>query len=377
MQSMNNAPTPLTRRLTPNDQNLIATAVETFAQNAAVRARVVEDADVDLPACVEVEIAGHAHRFPIKIARTLPEAKLVRVTHPPEGTTPPFVVITPYIGGKMFEKWRELGLCYMDGAGNARLEADGLFIQIAGNPKPPPQAEERGARSLTAAGLRVTFALLCDPKLAEANYREIAKRAGVALGVAGPILKDLERRGQLIQPERKRGPKKGDRQAPRFIRYGLTNPEQLLNEWTTHYPIRLRPKLHPRRFEATEPQWWKKAYLLAEDTWWGGEVAGQMLTNHLIPATFTLYKAVMKDDETYGGGMVREMVREHKLRPAPGGAVEMLDAFWHPGTPRPHAMAAPPILVYADLMATMETRCIETARIIHERYIAPAFHPAG
>ncbi|HCN91356.1 MAG TPA: hypothetical protein DIT28_19630, partial [Oxalobacteraceae bacterium] len=47
--------------------------------------------------------------------------------------------------------------------------------------------------------------------------------------------------------------------------------------------------------------------------------------------------------------------------------------FWNfPGDPE-HDKLVPPLLVYADLLATGDARCIETAKMIYETYVARLF----
>jgi len=43
----------------------------------------------------------------------------------------------------------------------------------------------------------------------------------------------------------------------------LLEPARLLDEWVTNFPIKLRPKLNPRRFRAPAPGWWQHARLEA------------------------------------------------------------------------------------------------------------------
>jgi hypothetical protein len=127
----------------------------------------------------------------------------------------------------------------------------------------------------TATALRVVFALLCRPDLLNAPYREIVDAAGVALGAVGWVFFDLAERGYVAGATRK-----GNRR--------LLDPNRLYDEWVTNYPIKLRPKLNPRRFNAPNPDWWKAAPL-PKGAYWGGEVAADHLTNYLKPATFTIY----------------------------------------------------------------------------------------
>jgi hypothetical protein len=60
------------------------------------------------------------------------------------------------------------------------------------------------------------------------------------------------------------------------------------------------------------------------------------------------------------------------MRLAADGDTEILDAFWNPELDRIEKPLAPPLLVYADLMMTGNTRNIETAKILHEQYLQTA-----
>ncbi|MGI8543463.1 MAG: type IV toxin-antitoxin system AbiEi family antitoxin [Aridibacter sp.] len=49
------------------------------------------------------------------------------------------------------------------------------------------------------------------------------------------------------------------------------------------------------------------------------------------------------------------------------GNIEMLDKFW---TQEETDETAPPLVIYADPVATADGRNLETAQIIYERYLA-------
>ena len=66
------------------------------------------------------------------------------------------------------------------------------------------------------------------------------------------------------------------------------------------------------------------------------------------------------------------MVVDHKLRADPQGDIEFIDAFWD-FKGEPPADTVPPILVYADLLATLDPRNFDTAKIIYEKYIENAY----
>lgn len=70
------------------------------------------------------------------------------------------------------------------------------------------------------------------------------------------------------------------------------------------------------------------------------------------------------------------LAKQHRLRAAPKGNTEILDAFWNlePANTRPDLV--PPILIYADLMATLDPRNLEVAKRIREQYIDHALRRA-
>lgn len=135
-----------------------------------------------------------------------------------------------------------------------------------------PRMQANRNFALGTAGLQVTFALLCRPELVRAPYREIAHAAGVELGSITHVMRGFEARGFLTgnQPRR------------------ILDPSRLLEEWVTHYPIALRPKLHPSRFEALG-EGIVDADLKSLGAYWGAELAAQRLTQLLKPAAFTIY----------------------------------------------------------------------------------------
>ena len=98
---------------------------------------------------------------------------------------------------------------------------------------------------------------------------------------------------------------------------------------------------------------------------WGAEVAAEKLTAYLRPHALTIYL-----HKEQGQKNLTRMVAEHKLRADPQGDIEILDAFWDFEDEKPMPETVPPLLVYADLIATMDPRNLEAAKLIHERYLA-------
>jgi hypothetical protein len=255
--------------------------------------------------------------------------------HPP-------LVVAPHVNPRAAQVARELDLAFIDAAGNAYLKGAGTLVFVTGRRRPPDERRTQAPRGATAGGLRVTFNLLTHPRLVDATYRDMAVAAGVALGTVGAAMEDLRRRGHIRETRR------GRRE--------LLAPERLAEEWILLYPVRLRPKLRPRRFAADDPRWWRRAQIDPERAALGGEAAAELLTGHLKATGVTLYARKPLDT----------LLLAHRLRPDEEGDVEVLDAFWPLGTAQVEGPAglAPRLLVMADLLATGEARNVETARLI-------------
>ena len=61
------------------------------------------------------------------------------------------------------------------------------------------------------------------------------------------------------------------------------------------------------------------------------------------------------------------------MRADPNGNVEILDAFWNFGPENDFPDVVPPILAYADLLATQDGRNAEAAQMIYDQRIVSAF----
>ena len=267
------------------------------------------------------------------------------------------VLVTAYLPARLADQCRDnLGLQFIDTAGNAYLRQRGLYIWVKGQPRPTDALNLPATRAAaTATAQRIIFLLLCRPELLNAPYREIAKTAGVALGVVGRVLKDLADQKYII----------GQPRGWRFL-----EPARLLDQWVTNYPARLRPKLNARRFTAEDRTWWQKTDLVNTGALWGGEVAGDKLTRHLKPATFTIYVAPAVVHK-----VVTDLATGHRWRADPKGEIEILETFWNLPVDPAHPDIVPPPLIYADLLATMDPRNREVAILVKEQAIEYALRP--
>jgi hypothetical protein len=255
------------------------------------------------------------------------------------------LIITEYVTPPIADMMKDLNIFFMDTAGNAYVNEPLLFVFIKGNKPQLPLKREGQKRLFKPSGLRVVFALLNNPEMINKPYRYIAKTADVALGTIGWLISDLKNMGYCIEVS-KRNRK-------------LINLESLFKRWVEAYPEQLRPKLIKERFETADYNWWKDVNIKEYGAYWGGEVATAQLTGYLKPAKVTIYT-----NQPFG-----KLVLKNKLRKTEKGNIEILTPFWNFRCEIENQDIVPPILIYADLMATGDDRSIEAAGIIYEKYI--------
>jgi hypothetical protein len=140
----------------------------------------------------------------------------------------------------------------------------------------------------------------------------------------------------------------------------LERAEELLHEWVIEYPAILRPKLNGRRYTANRDRL-LGLNLKPLGAYWGGEVAAQRLTGYLKPERLLVYTR----------GEVKDLLIQGRMRLAADGDAEVLDAFWNQELGETDKPVAPPVLVYADLMMTGDTRNLETAKMIYDKFLRP------
>lgn len=315
-------------------------------------------------ALIDIYVEGKKHRYAVEAKTRVDRlAALGHVKAQLDQLGERGILFAPYITPALAKQCRQLDMPFLDVAGNAYLHEPGLHVYITGEKPEDPAPTTMGARGGgTATALRVVFALLCEPGLLNTPYRNIVKAADVALGAIGWVLFDLEGRGYIAGRQKKHN--------RRFL-----EPIRLFEEWVTNYPIKLRPKLDPRRFRAENPEWWKHADLTGLRAYWGGEIAAHRLTKYLKPATCTLYIEPERNRKDPTRGLAT-LVAKNRLRADPQGNIEILDAFWNLPRTANHTDVVPPILAYADLVTTLDPRNLEVAKLIREQYIDDAFRQA-
>jgi hypothetical protein len=309
-------------------------------------------------AVVRVRHDEQATLYLVECKRNLRPANLGITLHQMERLGQQVVLITDYVAPDLAEALKERGIPFLDAAGNAYIKQANLLIWIKGQ-KPAAKATVIPVgRAFQPTGLQVIFTLLCNPQAINLPYRELAKMAGVAHGTVGWVMPDLQQLGFVRDLHGKRGTRR------------LFGQERLVNQWADAYARVLRPRTLIGRYYVAGFEGWKNWPTAQYGALWGGEPAAAMLTEYLRPGEMTLYAEKMPSLLAARQKFMKEAGPRHTA------AVEVRRRFWHfPSNPE-HSNIAPPLLVYADLLATGDARCIETAKMIYEAYVVRLFTEA-
>ncbi|WP_175835776.1 type IV toxin-antitoxin system AbiEi family antitoxin [Burkholderia anthina] len=309
-------------------------------------------------AMIRFDIAGQTFEMPAVVSVGVESLQGALAALRRRGGTPapgerPLMLVAPYFSAELAARLTEHDIPFLDTAGNASLIQPEATVMIAGRPKPARTPRRQASRATTPKGLAVMFALATQPGLVAQPYRAIAAESGVALGTVNLAMDDLMARGLVAQR------RNGERLIPDWPRF--------VQEWVALYPSRLRAKLPGRRFAALAPDWWRDFDFAAFDARLGGEPAADLLTHDLKPAAITVYTH---------GTVSNRLLLEARLRPDEHGDVELLEAFWPPSPAldwrEQDVPLVPPLLIYADLVSSGDSRNLAVAEQIHDRYLA---HP--
>ena len=250
-----------------------------------------------------------------------------------------FLLVAERLTPSLRKQLREESIPYLEANGNIFIEGDDLFLLIDGN-KAPKLIKDDKNRAFTKTGLKLVFHFLQDKELIQQNQRDIALTSGVSLGTVPKVIDGLQTSGFLLK-------NKGS-----FV---WEDREGLLDRWITDYERVLKPKLFRSRYKMRIP--WQEIVLNTAESQWGGEPAGDILTNFLRPEEFILFSSESTP----------VLIKEYALLPDSRGELEVYDKFWKEGD----ISTAPPIIVYADLIIKNNKRCRETAKIIFDEFIRP------
>lgn len=252
----------------------------------------------------------------------------------------PVVFASAWIPAKRARKLRDQGVNYLDTAGNAYLDLDGLqvFRETLATPMVDPVRKPPAGGVFNASAVRVGLQLLLDPPLVGSNLRHMAALAGVSAPSAKFALDAFKADGWVVETG-----KHGRR---------LVEREGFLRKWAESYNQRYRPKHALGRY-AMGPN---PISLEGFDACWGGEPAADRLTHNLNFTEQVLYSHSKK---------IGPLLAKNRLKPDSRGEVDVVEACWGLDQEEPQG-TAPAFVIFADLLNTRDPRCVEVAERIFE-----------
>jgi hypothetical protein len=347
------------KMLRGNEGHILGAAIDALDKEAGIKVRVrdtgVRLGNIDCDARLEI---GH-DRLPAygEIKLRLQQTNLgaimdqLRMFKDRTGDGHPWILIADYVNPNMVYELRNHGVQFMDTVGNAFLKTEDLHVYVKGNKQQQAVKAKETNRAFEPTGLRVIYAFLKNPNLANQPYRVIAEQTRVAVGTVGWVMHGLNDGGYLRDLGRKRGKK-------------LLNATKLFNRWVETYPEKLKKKLELGEWIIGDRYWWKDTNITKFDGVWGGEIAGAKLTNNLNPLVATVYLPKERLGE------LAQAVRLKKAKRDTIGKeqlVKIYEIFWKPGIN--DRDTTDPMLTYADLINTGDPRNMEIAQNVYDKYI--------
>lgn len=265
-----------------------------------------------------------------------------------------FMVFTDYVSQGMGDALRSGGIWFVDEAGNGFLEIQGqLLINAMG--KKLRRASLTKGQYYSAHGSRVLLFLIEHGPEIAATYSDIQASVDISMGKISRVMTELLDSEVLAKRAQ------GD--------YLVTNPTRLLDMWTSSFVEKTQPRMLIARYRS--PYGTDFERMLGEhagseflnDVVIGGEYAADLLTGNLRPSSINMYIPLNCESE-----IRQELV----LAPAADGEVTLYQTI-ATGLDAPmeelRFKLAAPSLVYAELLATDDPRCGETASIIRDRWM--------
>ncbi len=343
-------------------ERLLLNAAVKAAQGLGVDIEVVRQEPKRDPAgadaCIRVTQGGQDVCYAVEVRRSLQPATLGAALQQLERWGPKAMLVTDHLAPALADELKARHIAFLDTAGNAYIDQSSLLVWVKGQkPAAKPAAVTMG-RAFQPTGLQVVFALLCNPQAVNQPYRALADMAGVAHGTVGWVIPDLQQLGFVRDLNGKRGTRR------------LFQLDRLLDEWVTTYARVLRPRTLLGRYYVAALDGWQDWPLAEHGATWGGEPAAALLTDYLRPGELTIYADKLP-------ALLAARMKFLK-EPMPGhtAVVEVRKRFWNFAGDPGHMAVVPPVLVYADLLASGDARCIETAKMVHDTYVARLFTQA-
>ncbi len=339
--------------LNMKEQDILLPALERLTEIAGVTAKILSypsGRGRNSDAIIELTKGRQTSILEADVKTEVRTATLDNIISRQQQTDGKRILITKYIPSPMKEELRKQNICYIETSGNCYIETRSMFVLISDQKSTQPKHNE-DTKLWAPAGLKFLFAVLQEPDILNTSYRNMAYASSVALGNVGNFISEMKRDGYIIMGTRL--------EQPILL---LDNKTALIDKWADMYRTVLRPKQLVGKFRFAKKEDranWHEYTAQSGDIRWGGETAGAILTGHLVPEVYTIYS----NSDRF------ELMRRLRLVPSATGDVEILRPFWNEDTAEPGDGTVPPMLVYAELISSLDSRNREVALRIKEKYV--------
>jgi hypothetical protein len=298
-------------------------------------------------AAVELKQGKIKTRFWVEIKNEIRQQHIPGILNQVKQNPGDWLLVCQYIPQPLKDELKKRTINYLETAGNCFIKKDGLFFYVNDQAVTRHRQPKEG-KLWKQAGLKFLFGVLIKPELLNRPHRAIAKTTNIALGNIGPFIEELKQEGFI---------KEGVKNKDKFL--FIENEEQLRNKWVEFFNAVLKPKLKQGTFRFLNKKDMHEWELLRDvDFFWGGEAAGAKLTKFLIPERLTIYTHEPKN----------KIMKQLKLVPDATGNIEIMEKFWNDELNYQQGIA-PPLLAYAELIHSLDSRNRETAERIKQKYL--------
>lgn len=251
-------------------------------------------------------------------------------------TGKPVILVTKHISPSLGSSLLQEKVNVIDMSGNALIKYRTLFIMVnaSANNKKVHNTEPKGNK-LSESSIKIIFHLLAMKELANKTIREIADITELSVGSVKNTLDELTARRFLVKTEKGRA---------------IVNRDALIDLWQERYNESLKPKLLLSKFDfrtVDSKKNWSKVKLPVGMSW-GGDCGANLLDGYLVPGEY----------EIYSSSPAPLILTTGHFDKAHIGDVKVYKKFWKSelfdgGTPS--------LIIYADLMGSGDSRCLDAA----------------
>lgn len=253
------------------------------------------------------------------------------------------IMLTSTLSARAIKMLTKNNVNFCDANANINIIIGDMRISNEGNVATP--VSEASLNLNTFSSLKIVFCLLQYKNSLTWPMRKLSEVSGVSLGTVQRVIEVLKRLSIIFLTN------KG-----RFFR----NKRKLLEIWVAGFNSVILPKITLGKASFRNPSdktnW--QNLPLKNGVVWGGEPAAHIYDCYLVPELFAIFSS----------GDFRSVVRDMGLIPVGNsGYITVLHKFWKDFDSEsqkvsPHV--APVLIVYAQLMGSYDSRCVDAAKRI-------------